>query len=396
MANGNILSSLIQPMAESEFLEVVYNKRPILFNGDRGRFSDIFSWESVAEIINRHPFPHPQIKMHREGRPVVFRKPSQLTEELRRGTTLILDNADQYHRPLANFVDRFSYEMLTPARTNAYMSFPGVQAFDFHYDTHNFFILQISGKKRWFIYPDTVESPLYFAKTHGIEPPQGEPLMEVVVSDGDVLYVPKGFWHYAVAEDEPSIHLTLALFSRTRIDFLAWVVGEVRELVECRRELPITLNDGARVKNSNNPYSTDIEAVRAELNEFLSRPEIGDQFLEFMTANLIHRSRFSFPSEFLTTDDMALRTQAYRRCNIRPYVAIGQTVSIGFHGNVIELPSDWAGVVEYIIHGRDEGGLVETEELIRRFPDLDSVEVSDLLATFAREGLLTPISRKAD
>ena len=42
----------------------------------------------------------------------------------------------------------------------------------------------------------------------------GEPILEVVLEVGDVLYVPKGIIHQALAQNEDSVHLTISTYQR--------------------------------------------------------------------------------------------------------------------------------------------------------------------------------------
>lgn len=83
-----------------------------------------------------------------------------------------------------------------------------------HYDTHDIFVFQIFGKKRWRIYDSpeylpNADNPFkssehknYFAET---------PSLEFDLEEGDVLYIPRGWVHNTFTQEKESVHLTLGL-----------------------------------------------------------------------------------------------------------------------------------------------------------------------------------------
>lgn len=383
MTHLSQLGEILAPMTEEAFFADYYQRHPLHLKGGKDRFRHLFSWQAVAEALNNAPFPHPSIKMNRQGRPVTPRSPAELREEMRKGTTLILDNADSYTPALGRFCDTLSYQYATPVRANAYGSFPGVQAFSNHYDTHDFFILQVEGKKRWTVFDRTVESPLYFAKSHGVEPPATPPVMETVLEEGDVLYVPKGFWHYAVSTEEPSLHLTLAVFVRTGIDFLNWLVGELREDVRFRRELPLTRATG-RDSDAPHPYATPVADIVRNLHEVLAKSGLATRFEAYMAAHLLHRRWFRFPTDFMEPDALAAAT-VFARVGVTPLVRVGDKVTIAFHGKVLELDRRFAPAVEAIF--AEPHGVVDLVEL-QKATGCSQDEIFRIATSFCREGLL--------
>lgn len=384
MSHTSVLQELLNPITEAEFFGQIYQQKPIHISGKDGRFRNLFSWPKASDVLNRSLFPHPTAKMNRQGTPIRINSPDQVVEELRKGTTLILDNADSYSSELATFCDRLSYQLLTPVRTNVYMSFPGIQAFDNHYDTHDFFILQTEGKKRWCIFERTVESPLYFAKTHGVEPPTTPPLLEVVLSAGDILYCPKGFWHYAVSTDEPSMHLTLAVFVRTGIDFLNWLIGELREDVAFRREFPLIRNNGMSEVTSEHPYHATTSRISKRLIEVLQDNSLASRFEEYMAAHLVHRNRFSFPTNFIPPDKLKTQTH-FSRIGVMPLIRKDGKVKVAFHGRKLELDRRFAGLISAIFSA--ETGNLDVDEL-GAVSGCTREEVGEVLAGLCSEGLV--------
>jgi hypothetical protein len=59
-----------------------------------------------------------------------------------------------------------------------------------------------------------------------------------MLQDGDLLYIPRGWWHVAVPVDEPTLHLTVGLHHATGLDFAYWYVDRLRASAAVRQDLP--------------------------------------------------------------------------------------------------------------------------------------------------------------
>jgi hypothetical protein len=106
-----------------------------------------------------------------------------------------------------------------------------------HHDTHDVFVLQVAGRKRWRIYAPVLELPL---KSQRWSPELGDPgaaLEELTLEAGDTLYLPRGWPHEAVAQEDDSLHLTIGLHSPTRLDALRQALEAGADDVELRRGL---------------------------------------------------------------------------------------------------------------------------------------------------------------
>jgi len=122
-----------------------------------------------------------------------------------------------------------------PIAANGYFTPRSAQGFAAHYDAHDVFILQLAGHKHWRIYRRTVEAP--------VEPPvqsltpeeTGKPAHELVLSPGDVVYIPRGVAHEACTTEDLSLHLTLSVHPATWRDVFS---GILTASAPFRRNLP--------------------------------------------------------------------------------------------------------------------------------------------------------------
>jgi len=112
---------------------------------------------------------------------------------------------------------------------NVYLTPPDSQGFAPHYDDIEAFVLQLEGYKHWKLYKprnDREELPRVSSGNFNEERDHlGEPILDVVLGPGDLLYFPRGTIHQAKSvEAEHSLHITLSAYqTNTYMDLLAHV-----------------------------------------------------------------------------------------------------------------------------------------------------------------------------
>lgn len=337
------LKFLTELIESEDFRQKNFRRKALHLNGSTDGFPGLFSWSQLNTVLNSSPYPHPKMKMSYHGRQFQPKTADDLIQSTRKGATLIVENIDRYDRALGHFLSSFSEFLDEEARLNMYLSYPSTGGYGIHYDTHDFFILQVEGHKRWFIYPETTQSVLFNQKYHDREPPpESTKYMECVLGPGDVLYVPRGHWHYALAEGDPSVHLTLAMFFRTGIDLLKWAVDELTENESFRKTLPTTFESG---------FEEHLEQLKAGIVEFFDREDFLDRFLEYKRA--VHRDRapFAFPDHTEISRVMLENAQAFSR---RPQAAniltdeVSGKVRVACSGRLTTFPKEAETLLRFI------------------------------------------------
>jgi ribosomal protein L16 Arg81 hydroxylase len=152
---------------------------------------------------------------------------------LANGATLVLNDLEAHSvaaRRLTDEVNRFAG---FPARSNAYVSFGGDGSFGAHWDTHDVVVLQLVGRKRWRVSPPTFPLPLpgHTSRGSGQAAPS-LPALDTLLESGDLLYLPRGWWHEVTPLPEPSLHLSVGIYVPSVFDALNRL---------CRRALPFEL-----------------------------------------------------------------------------------------------------------------------------------------------------------
>ncbi|HEX8161239.1 MAG TPA: cupin domain-containing protein [Pyrinomonadaceae bacterium] len=302
------LARLLEPCAPEEFLASAWGRSFRHVRGARGKFSHLMPWPRLNDLLARHRFDSPRLRLTRDGKPVPAssylrhatggrnRTPiprlraADLTSQLRDGATLVLDAVDELHAPLTALAESLELAFRERVQINLYAGWRTSRGFDLHWDDHDVFILQVAGRKRWRVYGETRPSPV----ANDAEPapkPTRDPLWEDTLEDGDLLYMPRGWWHVAFPLDEPTLHLTVGVHKRTGLDLLRWLADDLRASETFRRDLP---RDA-----SPEEQSAHAERLRDELVARFDGDTLAEFFRE-QDANAEPRPRLSLPSSAAT------------------------------------------------------------------------------------------------
>ena len=250
------LPGLLTPYDTGSFLRTCWGQQYLHVPGTRGKFSELLPWPSLNQILEQHRLDTPRVRLTREGKQVPAesflsyqsnrRRPNQpiarvraadLTRELREGATLVLDAVDELHAPITALAESLERVFRVRIQVNAYAGWRTSHGFDLHWDDHDVFILQIAGRKQWKVYGMTRKYPLARDVEPATDKPD-KPLWEGMLEAGDLLYIPRGWWHVATPLNEPTLHLTVGVNNPNGADLLAWFVDRLKTSEDVRRDLP--------------------------------------------------------------------------------------------------------------------------------------------------------------
>ena len=297
------LAELLEPCLAKEFLASSWGKSYRHVHGKAGKFTDLLPWSDLNEILMAHRLDYPRLRLMKDGKslptssyiqhtrggkgkaPIPRIKQAEFDNQLRNGATLVLDAVDELYTPirrLASGLERVFHERV---QVNCYAGWRISRGFDLHWDDHDVFIVQVAGRKRWSIYGMTTPYPLK-GSNEPIPAPTNEPIWNEVLQDGDLLYIPRGWWHVAEPMDEPTLHLTVGIHNRTGVDLIRWFGERLAANEALRKDLPRFESNEARIDH--------MESLRRHLNEEW-KPEILDTYFSELDAKAEPRSSFNLP-----------------------------------------------------------------------------------------------------
>ncbi|EPY1173578.1 JmjC domain-containing protein [Acinetobacter baumannii] len=238
-------------------------QKPFLFKSAID--STKFSWKEVNELYSRGDISHRDFKLM-NGYEVPKKEyvesydnlgvieyrciTSVFYEYLRNGATLVRNRIS--NEP---FVDQISKQIATfaEARTlvGGYAAFSSKSSYKSHWDTRDVYAVQLLGRKRWILRKPNFEFPLYMQQTKNfpdIKEPE-EIYMDVILEAGDILYIPRGWWHDPLPLDEETFHLAVATFAPTGFEYMRWLQNTMPNILDCRKNFTNFQSDAEMINS---------------------------------------------------------------------------------------------------------------------------------------------------
>lgn len=273
-----LLDELFSPLSAEEFFGAHYRKQPLIVAADPARAS-LFSYDALNELlaqsslwspatlkvwIDKHAVPAvryctaTQTWNGEELRP----DPRKVSAWLSRGASVILNGAESMTPAFRAVADCLERALLGYAVANIYFSYNGHQAFDSHYDDHEVFAIQIAGEKKWRVYEGRLDNPIGqpAAGAQNVhDQARGRVAFEHTLRPGEMMYIPRGQYHDALATSEASLHVTFSVQPANGLAVLDILKSEATRESLFRDDLP--LGDGAPLAARLSEYGERLAAI---------------------------------------------------------------------------------------------------------------------------------------
>jgi len=171
----------------------------------------------------------------------------KVREWVKRGASVVMNDVDSLTPGLAAVSEALEGAGLGKAQANVYISWQSHKAFPAHYDTHDVWAVQVEGEKTWNVWEGRAEwpisHPVFRAQDQAHhEQAKGRLRAKVLMKPGDLLYLPRGWYHDALAEAPASVHVAYGAHAPLGMDLMT-ILGE-RVLYEAAFRQPLPRQDG--------------------------------------------------------------------------------------------------------------------------------------------------------
>jgi ribosomal protein L16 Arg81 hydroxylase len=383
------LADLVAPLTVEEFLGNFWGKRAVYIPGDAGKVTDLFGWQDVRSYLNNARENYPGFRLVHEKAALGPQAFANLDDWLKKGATLVINSVQQIDEVMRRFNQMLGADLNTAVNTNCYVSCPAKQGFDNHFDEHCVFVVQTEGRKAWKVFPPTLTYPLHAQHiAHKGAPPEADPYIECVLAPGDVLFIPRGHWHYAVAET-PSVHLTVGPASKAAVEFLGWLNVQLMNNDEFfRRDFPVA---GAKAFGGpiEGPFEAHFAEFRRRLIEVIQGDALMEAFLQYcMNSNPVRRTR-QLPQDWLIAEKMTPETvfelPVEQKALIR-YDPDTRTAVIHVRGHLLRLNGMPAELIDPMFGAT--GVPLTGAALLEKCPDLGWEKLKATLLSLYSSGVL--------
>jgi bifunctional lysine-specific demethylase and histidyl-hydroxylase MINA len=393
MSAISTFADLLAPMAPEEFFSEYHGRKPLHVRGAGGKLADVMSWRDLTGLLNQtslwtsrtlellldrrklEPKEYCLPSLDLEGREMMLADIEQVGRWLRRGASMVLNDIDALTPPLKRVAGLLEETLGGKAQANLYCSWKEHQAFDSHFDTHDVYALHVEGEKTWRIYGRHFEDPIAHPSFKGLGKPfhdahKGPLTQEVTLRPGDLLYIPRGWYHDALASSETSVHIAFGVTGVIGLDLLRLLFERAVQDPLFRRTVPRP--------GKGNELGEHLSALAGRLAELAREPETVSRFER-------HMEEFRYRRGTITLPDDALEA----RWRVRPGIALlarPDGPHLGDARRSVRIPPGMEKPVAWVI-GR---GTFTEPEFRAAFPALPPSAASRLLADLASMKVLEP------
>lgn len=303
-------SDLIAPVTVEDFTGTMAGKPHLYIPGPDDKFSNVASWEMVNRLLERTSLwnsrlltlakdgptfdaeQYCQADTDIDGHAIMRPVPSLIRKHLKDGATLVLNHADTLTPELAAVSSCLQLQFSAQIKCNIYCSWQENQGFATHFDGRDVFVLHIAGKKSWNLYDGFYElpmgdSPYIFRLGHEEnERLKGNCIERLEMTPGDLLYIPRGQYHDAIASSDASLHLTFGLVPMMGINLIDMIQVCLGDESLFHERLPHFDNPAA--------LQTHIGRLADRLSDILMAPETSTMVRENQESAALQGSFASF------------------------------------------------------------------------------------------------------
>lgn len=384
------LDEIMAPIGAERFMAEYEGKKPLHLKGAADKFADVMNWSQLSELLGQATiWSHQSLMLvldkepisaasycaqavGRDGGQVLRPDPLKVQKYLRQGATLVGNDIDHLSKGLTAFSKTMEEALGGKVQGNLYCSSKRRQGFAAHFDTHDVYAVHVEGTKTWHIYEgraiDPIAHPMFKTLQHEHhEKAKGKLLMDVQMEPGDLLYLPRGQYHDALADEGGAVHIAFGVTYPIGIDVMSYLFEKVITRDVFRANLPRADAEGQE------SLGEHLAGLSAEIGMILSDKETRTDIARLQKGFVYPRSSYDLAS--LMTPD---RDPSYKVHNkdVR-LIEQGGRFGLVTEGsrNAIEVPANVSAMVGWVLKRQQ----FSRNELVNAFPKLDQSELDKLI-----------------
>ncbi|MFD0772533.1 JmjC domain-containing protein [Streptomonospora algeriensis] len=226
LAESELLTRLMTPYRLLETIQrrYLYNPQLRCYSGGR----------------ELHPSRYLTTAVSRRKQAVQQANMAALGAVLDAGGTVVLDGVDTFDPTMEVACRALGWWSGELVSVNCYLAVGDTPGFDLHWDDHDVIAVQLSGEKHWQVRGPSRPAPMYRDAEPNVDVPE-DIVWEGRMSAGDVMHIPRGWWHTATRVDSGStghsLHATFGFTKRTGVTWAGFLADAVRSDTEFRHDL---------------------------------------------------------------------------------------------------------------------------------------------------------------
>ncbi len=229
-------------------------------------------------VLDKNIIPFQSFSTH--GNDLGFSKtspdPIKVGNYIKKGASLVLNDLIYFSKDIQLLADDLQTITNGKCQANLYFSMQSHQAFAPHYDTHDVFALHCEGEKVWNIYEnfeqDPINHPIFKNSLDERTKKSGKIIDQVLLKPGDLLYLPRGQFHDALASKNGAIHIAFGITYMKPLDLFQYYwenyivneyfrsdVKELNSITDVKEIHSKIVNELDKIINNNDLYEHSLE-----------------------------------------------------------------------------------------------------------------------------------------
>ncbi len=391
---------IMAPLGAERFFTDYEGRQPLHLKGAADKFAEVMTYAKLSELLSQATiWSHSSLNLildkqiiqpagfcspaqGRDGGQVLRPEPAKVKDYLRQGATLVANDIDHLSAGLTQFSATLEAALEGKVQANLYLSSKRRQGFAAHFDTHDVYAVHVEGTKTWHLYEgratDPIAHPMFktLPREHH-EQAKGKLLMDITMAPGDLLYVPRGLYHDAIADDGGAVHIAFGVTYPIGIDVLTYLFERVVAEPAFRANLPRAGGPG-----SEQALRERLALLGDRLAALLAEPKTQSQIEGLQQSFHYPRDHYDLAALLAQPATSAFRV---KRAGIRMVEQGGRAglVRAG-ERNAVEVPAAVKPMVAWVL-ARDR---FQQSELAEAFPAQSNVQRDKLLQDLAAMQLL--------
>ena len=261
------LGDLLAPVDAGGFMATIFGKKVLHIDGPAEKFEHVMSWSILNRLLNMAVWTDKSLQLildtqrvpaaafctetvNRNGQTCLQPDAGAVMGLIDRGAAMVLNDIETLDPGMLSVVGILERTFGAKCAANLYCSWRGHQGFGSHFDRHEVFSLHVIGEKRWHIYQGRADHPVEHEMFHNVPQEQYDQLKgpidrEVVMRPGDLLYLPRGQFHDAMASSQAAVHVTFSMALPTGLDWLTAIWNDAVRDTLFRADFPLPGDDAA-------------------------------------------------------------------------------------------------------------------------------------------------------
>ena len=256
-----------------------------------------------------------------------------------KGASIILNDIEKLNSKLLQISNEL--QKLTQGRCqgNLYFSMASHKAFGPHFDLHDVFAIHFEGEKVWNIYENIencpINHPVFKISPEDRLKRAGKLIDQVTLKPGDLLYIPRGQYHDALASKNGAIHIAFGLTYFKPIDLMSSIWEKFI--------LNAFMRNDIKLNSSKDELKGILKKFSAEIDKIVQSNET----LEILENNL---KNWSYKNKEFSIKNLVMEGIRYDVSKSVKFKKNGDKSFLTSGTQIVDVPREYCKLTEYILN----------------------------------------------